>query len=507
MTIQTFKLSPAAKSLSEIDLLKKPILLRMGIAHDDLPHTLSKAVQIFGVEVVRDDTAVLCDDSGKKIEVHEAPLCTLAIIINPAHRGQEKPFLDWLRERGVADAPLVLEWQKGKEIETTALIIQKLADLLLSDARKIAQANRELLALRTLNDNLQNRFAAVESFVDRQGLQPFDLAFSNEPVSSSSRSNVLADASFKGVSQILPVASAGVSAIAIHFERLAHRDEATLHAQLVTLEDRQVVEKWIIPFSRLHQGWNYLGLSRTLAGLRRTLKLQLHIEDLDDEMPLLSLGGLQPLEMFQVQDAGNDAPLLKNSLAMQVWCGMPGVLLPSWANYLPAQSGQARDEGFREMPLANGIIDLATLANTEEIAFEFPAIMALPEERAIACHPPSTGITIGRLPAACPPKILRISSTAMIDNDQSQDVDFALVIAGDLNSARQLFSEARGAGSGEGFSGWTSVTHGEEARINAFIAEQVGIWQNIYFATRMRNPGDNAFAWAKFRDISLMVNG
>ena len=183
--------------------------------------------------------------SGKKFELHEAPLCTLAIIINPVHRGREKRLLDWLRDRGLADEPLVLEWQSGKEIETTALIIKKLAGLLVSDARKIVQSNRELLALRTLNDNLQNRFATIESFVDRQGLQPFDLAFSNEPVSSSSRSNVLADASFEGVSQILPVASAGVSAIAIHFERLARREDATLHAQLVTLEDRQVVESWV----------------------------------------------------------------------------------------------------------------------------------------------------------------------------------------------------------------------------------------------------------------------
>ncbi|MBZ9655488.1 DUF6212 domain-containing protein [Phyllobacterium lublinensis] len=508
MTVQTsYKLSPAAKSLREIDLLKEPVLLRMGIDHDELPQDLSKAVKILGFEGVKDDAAILSDVSGKKFEIHEAPLCTLAILINPMHRGREKRLIDWLRDRGLADEPPVFEWQSGKEIATTARIIHKLAGLLVSDARKIAQSNRELLTLRTLNDNLQNRFATIEGFVDRQGLQPFDLAFSNEPVSSSSRSNVLADASFEGISQILPVASSGVSAIAIHFERLARREDATLHAQLVTLEDRQVVESWVVPLSRLHQGWNHLGLSRTLAGLRRTLKLQLHIEGMDDEMPLLSLGGLQPLEMFQVRDAANNAPLLKNSLAMQVWCGMPGVLLPSWANYLPAQSRQANDGGFKEMPIATGILDLAALANTEEISFDFAAILPLPDERAIGCHPPAAGITIGRLPAACPPKILRISSTAIIDNDASQDVDFALVIAGDLDSARQLFGESRVAGAGEAFSGWKSVSHGEEPRLNAFITEQVGVWQNIYFATRMKNAGDNSFAWAKFRDISLMVNG
>ncbi len=509
MTVQTsYKLSPAAKSLREIDLLKEPILLRMGIDHDEIPDGLSKAVKILGFEGVKDDAAILSDSSGQKFEMHEAPLCTLAVLINPVHRGRDKRLLDWLKSRGIVDEPTVFEWHSGKEIETAGLIIQKLVSLLSFDARKITQSNRELLALRTLNDNLQNRFAAVESFVDRQGLQPFDLAFSNEPVSSSSRANVLADASYDGLSQILPVASAGVSAVAIHFERLVRRDDATLNAQLVTLEDMCIVESWEVPLSKLGQGWNYLGLSRTLAGLRRTLSLRLRIDGIDDEMPLLSLGGLQPLEMFQVRDAANDSPLLKNSLALQIWCGMPGILLPSWANYLPAQSREAGDGGFREIPMATGILELADLSNTDEISFEFAAILPLPEERAIGCHPPSSGVTIGHIPAACPPNILRVSSSAVIDNEESKDVDFALVIASDVQNARQLLDEQRQPVSGEGFSGWVSVAPGEEPRLNAFITEQVRVWQNIYIATRMKNkPGDNAFAWAKFRNISLMVNG
>jgi hypothetical protein len=480
----------------------------MGIDHDEIPDGLSKAVKILGFEGVKDDAAILSDSSGQKFEMHEAPLCTLAVLINPVHRGRDKRLLDWLKSRGIVDEPTVFEWHSGKEIETAGLIIQKLVSLLSFDARKITQSNRELLALRTLNDNLQNRFAAVESFVDRQGLQPFDLAFSNEPVSSSSRANVLADASYDGLSQILPVASAGVSAVAIHFERLVRRDDATLNAQLVTLEDMCIVESWEVPLSKLGQGWNYLGLSRTLAGLRRTLSLRLRIDGIDDEMPLLSLGGLQPLEMFQVRDAANDSPLLKNSLALQIWCGMPGILLPSWANYLPAQSREAGDGGFREIPMATGILELADLSNTDEISFEFAAILPLPEERAIGCHPPSSGVTIGHIPAACPPNILRVSSSAVIDNEESKDVDFALVIASDVQNARQLLDEQRQPVSGEGFSGWVSVAPGEEPRLNAFITEQVRVWQNIYIATRMKNkPGDNAFAWAKFRNISLMVNG
>lgn len=508
MTVQTsYKLSPATKSSKNIDLLKEPILLRVGIDHDELPLGLSNAVRILGFEGVKEDAAILSDAAGRKTEAFEAPLCILAVLINPAHRGREKRLLDWLKDRGIVDEPVVVEWRSDKAIETAGVLIQKLAGLLVSDAKRMVKSNRELLALRTLNDNLQNRFANVESFIDRKGLQPFELAFSNEPVKSSSRSNVLAEASFDGVSQILPVASAGVSAIAIHFDRLTSRDDATLNAQLVTMEDMSVVESWVIPLSKLKSGWNYLGLSRTLAGLRRTLNLRLQVEGIDDELPLLSLGGLQPLEMFQVRDAANDAPLLKNSLAVQVWCGMPGVVLPSWANYLPAQSDKTREGGFREMPIVPGILDLATLANGDEISFDFAAILPLPEEKALGCHPPSVGITIGQIPAACPPKILRISSDAVIDNEESQDVDFAIVVAASLDSARQLFSEERVVEIGEGFSGWISVAPGGDARLSAFINDQIGVWQNIYFATRMKTPGDNSFAWAKFRNVSLMVNG
>ncbi|EJN02792.1 DUF6212 domain-containing protein [Phyllobacterium sp. YR531] len=508
MTIQTsYKLSPATKSSKNIDLLKEPILLRLGIDHDDLPAGISNAVKILGFEGVKDDAAVFSDAAGNKTEVFEAPLCILAVLLNPAHKGREKRLLDWLKDRGTIEEPVIVEWRAGKEVETAGVLIRKLAGLLASDARRMVKSNRELLALRTLNDNLQNRFATVESFIDRKGMQPFELAFSNEPVQSSSRSNVLADASYDGISQVLPVASAGVSAIAIHLDRLSHRGEATLNAQLVTLEDMSIVESWVIPLSKLKHGWNYLGLSRTLAGLRRTLNLRLQVEGADDELPLLSLGGLQPLEMFQVRDAGNDGPLLKNSLAMQIWCGMPGVILPSWANYLPAQSEKAREGGFREMPIASGILDLATLANTDEIAFEFAAILPLPEEKAVGCHPPAVGMTIGQIPAACPPKILRLSSDVVVDNDESQEVDFAIVIAANLDHARQLFSEERSVENGEGFSGWASITPGDDKRISAFINDQIGVWQNIYFATRMKTPGNNSFAWAKFRNVSLMVNG
>jgi hypothetical protein len=492
----------------EIVLLKEPVLFVIKVNKDRLPPAILSAARVFWFDGVENDAAVLADGDGNTFDLREAPLCALAVLVDPKGTDKERRLLlDWLRDRGAPYRPPVIEWSAGREVDAAARVVEELSRLLISGAHRIVQANRELLALRTLNDDLQNRFAAIEAFLHRHGLQPFDLTFSNEPVSDPSQPNVLANASAEGISQVLPVASAGVSAIAIHFEHLPRQSETELHAQLVSLEDLRVIDTWTVPISHLSIGWNFLGLTRTPGGLRRTLELRLKVTGSDDEPPLLSLGGLQPIDMFQVRDTANKLSLLKNSIALQIWCGLPGVTLPTWANYAPAQSRQSSAGGFKELPIAPSILELATLANSDEVSFDFPAVLALPKERAIACHPPKTGMTIGKLPGACPPEALRISASAWIANEQSKDVDFALVAAADTASARELFEEKRPPGVGEAFSGWVRVAFGDTARVSAFLAEQVGAWQHIYVATRMTVPGANSFAWAKFGNIGVMVDG
>ncbi len=505
--LATRDLSVRSELPGEIALLKDPVLFAIGVDRSELPSTLLKAVRVFWFESADDGVASFIDEHGGRFEAREAPLCPLAVLADQSRAHRVHDLVEWLQARGSQHRPPVMEWGQGKEFDVAALLVRRTANALSATARRTVMANRELHALRRLNDDLQSRFAAVEAFVGRHGLQPFELAFSNEPVGDPSRPNVLSDASTDGISQILPVASSGVSAIGIHFEQAPRGRDAVLYTQLVTLEDMKIVDGWAVPVSDLVAGWNVLGLSRTLAGRRRTLELRLHINGGEDEPPLLSLGGLQPLEMFQVRSKASRAPLLKNSIAMQVWCGLPGVVLPSWANYLPAQSHHGEEESFREIPVTQGILELATHSNSDEVDFDFPAIMPLPDERAVGCHPPATGMTIGQLPAACPPQLMRLTASACIDNDNAMDVDFAIAIASDLGAARELLDEAREPGIGEAMSGWVHVTPGDVTPVNAFVAEQVDAWQNIYLATRMSEEGNNNYAWAKFRDLSALVSG
>ncbi|MEM9631782.1 MAG: DUF6212 domain-containing protein [Pseudomonadota bacterium] len=495
------------KSAQEISLLKDVTLIVAGVARHEIPSALKEAVKVVWFEGVEGDYAVFSEENNARFVTAEAPIMPVAVLVNSAGADSKDTLLNWFQNRGVVQLPPVLAWGQGAEIDAVSSLIGVFADTLRSGARRLALSSNELRTLRSLNDDLQNRFAAIEAYLNRHGLQPLDMLFSNDPIENPLNPHVLATASSDGISQVLPVPSSGVSGIAIHVEQRALRQDLKLRAQLITLEDLRIVDTWQVSSGDLVSGWNIFGLSRSTAGLRRTLEFRLQVEETDEELPLLSVGALQPIEMFQVRDAETGMPLLKNSLALQVWGGIPGVSMPAWANYLPAQSQQVGiEEGLRDIPIAPGILEHTSLANGDEVSFDFEAIMPLPSEHAIGCHPPVEGMTIGQLPAACPPRLVRMSAKTYIDNNRAADIDFAIVVAEDLNAAKALFREEREPSVGEAFSGWTTVTFGNTAHMSAFAAEQVNVWRNVYFATRMTEAGSNDFAWAKFANFRAVVS-
>ncbi|MET1412235.1 DUF6212 domain-containing protein [Roseibium sp. HPY-6] len=506
--VATQEAFPVEKPAIEERLLKDLTLIVVGVARQELPTALLGAVQTVWFQGISDGQALFSDEKGAVFQVIEAPLMALAVLAEPGASGEADALFKWLQRHGVVQLPSVVVWTRGQESEAVSSIVALVAEHVKSAARRLVLSNRELRTLRSMNDDLQNRFAAIESFLNRNGLQPLDLVFSNEPSENPSNANVLASSSREGISQILPVPSSGVSGVAIHVDQLAIRQDLKMRAQLVTLEDLRIVDTWQISSGDLTTGWNTFGLSKSTAGLNRTLEFRLQLEDAEEDTPLLSLGSLQPIEMFQVRDAANGMPVLKNSLAVQVWGGIPGVSMPPSANYIAAQSQQtSQSEGFRDMPITPGVLEHASLANSDEVTFDFEAIMPLPAERAIGCHPPAEGITIGELPAACPPQIIRMSAKAYIDNSRAADIDFAIAVAGSLEAAKALFREERQQTVGEAYSGWQTVSFGESAHLSAFASEQVGAWQNVYFATRMNEAGGNDFAWAKFANFRAVVSG
>jgi Family of unknown function (DUF6212) len=447
---------------------------------------------------------------GENAVLSRPPLLTVALITadDNASLMLAKRASDWLQARGARSVPEPIVATSSNPTGIATEVAAQLSKLLITDAEFITMLSRELASLRISNESLQNNFAALESYLGRKGLQPFDLAFVNEPVNGDSRASVLNEAAQARVMQVLPVGSAGVSAVGVHLTKIPsqRQSNAIFRVGLTTLEDSIVVDSWSVPVSALREGWNVFGLTRSLSGPPRTLELTISATGTEGEFPLLSLGASQPLQRFQVKDAETHRPIAKVSLALQVWTGLAAVALPSWAAYWSSRSrgGDSRGSALHEEAIAPHVLQLARHHNPDEVKFDFEVVQVLIPERAVACHPPATGTAIGRLPGACHAGAVRVSASVFIDNPKAQDVEFALVITVDGARVRPLLFGETELAAGEGCSGWVRVPANAKKAVNAFVQNAVAHWQDIFIVTRMAQEGNNNFAWAKFQGLTVV---
>ncbi|WP_375449405.1 DUF6212 domain-containing protein [uncultured Devosia sp.] len=433
----------------------------------------------------------------------QAPLLLTAILLGDRNSQRAERFLAWLAAVGYPSVPIVLEWRRGHEAAALLQVNREMVRLVAASAARQAETVREAARLRASNGELHYRFAVAENALLRTGTMPLELAFSNDPVADPAQFVTLAETE-AGIAQILPTGSNGVSAIGIHFAPGADAGNARLAAQLRSLEDERTLEQWIVAACDLTPGWNVLGLARTLSGQARTLELSLSQIGGEDRLPPLSLGTGQPITSYQIRDIASGQPALRNSLAIQIWTGLAGTRMPGWFKaHTPTKSVTAAG-GFIDVPLPPLALTQAEHANPDQVTFDFPAVVGPPGEGVVLCHPPSTGITLARLGGVSPAGAMRLSASAFIDNQQSRDVDFALIVTDDPSRARAIGEGSAQPAQFEAFSGWNQVGHSQVKRLSAF-RDAAAPPAGIYVATRMSRPGDNSFARARLKDFSVMV--
>lgn len=491
---------------AEVDqnLLKSPIVFCAGDIFRDLREQLPSSFHVW--RLIKVDASSLTIEIAEREtrELRSPPLLTVAVFasaddtLDVAARGAA-----WLRNHGASVVPEPVVVTPEGSSEFAATLSSQLAKVLTSQAECIAGFSRELASFRIRNESLQNHFRAAEAVLGRKGLQPYDLDFVNEPLDS--HIDVLKEATRNSIAQILPVGSTGVSAVGIHLADVPAKNSGFLKVQVTSLEDGIVLDTWSVPVPALHNGWNVFGFEKSLAGLPRTLELTISVAG-GTNLPCLSLGAPQPIDRFRVHDADSRQSLADSSLALQVWTGLAAVALPSWATYWSSRPhpGRGLEMPLRQEAIAPDILSFATHYNTDEVNFTFEAVQALVPERAIACHPPAFGMTMARVPGACPAGALRVSARALVDNEKSQEVEFALVTATDGDRARSLLRGDTSPTAGESFSDWVRVSPTTKQAVNAFISQPVAFGQDVFVATRMVEAGNNDFAWAKFQDLTAV---
>jgi hypothetical protein len=488
--------------------VRRPAILFSGQPGESIRALAGDSYTLLRIKRVADDHLLVRDQHGQDQRLIEAPLQLAAII---AFDQSDRELVDrtgeWLgkRRNNALPAPQLM----GPE-DTAAF-----AASILANAQASAQTNaelttslfRQLADARQANEELQNRFAALEAFIDRAGLQPFDLAFINPPVDDDTEPNVLATASNGSISQILPVASVGVSAVALHVAKAAPGSESTLRATLQSVEDGRIIETWSVPVAELNTGWMTLSLQKTIAGLRRTLRLVVSVEGQRSDLPSFSLGNAQPLALFRLQDADLRQSISSSSLALQVYVGLPGVVPPNPGTFAARASQDKSEPGLREVTLDQDLLSHTRQAHLDTESAGFDGVSYLEGERIVSCHPPAFGSTIAKIAGGCPIGALRVSANLLVAHEKARDVEFALVVGRDEGRIVDLLAGATDPQAGEGFSGWIRVPAKQPRFGSLYLDAPAREASDLYLVTRMVEPGNHDFAWARFLNIHALVQG
>lgn len=370
-------------------------------------------------------------------------------------------------------------------------VISALADgiatIIPSQAKLISLLSREAAQLRQKNEQIQNQFYSLEAFLDRRGEQPCEVVFACAPSTELSGEVSYQMTQGEHLGQLLPVASQGLCGFALNIISAGERD-CQLKVVLRTPEDGKVLGEWKTQGKLLRIGWNTFALLRSVAGLRRSIRLELSVSGLG-RSPEIALAELQPVSRFQILDIEKGHSVSDRNLAIRLFAGLPGLLVPDWFS-----TANKDILGCREIRMPTTL-----LAPVRQIQFnegvDYPEVVFLADEGAILCHPPATGTTVAEIPSIIPPGTFRLSMVAYLPSSLSNPVEFMLrvTIAGqELSSSRVIRSE------------WICVEAEGSVLINLFFQEPTLSSTSLELLSRMCIAGNANFAWAKFKDLVVV---
>ena len=487
---------------------RKPAILFSGRLSDSVKALAGDAYELLKIKRVADDHLLVRDQAGQERRLAEAPLQLAGIVaFDQNDRELVDRTTDWLQKRRNTGVPAAHQLAAEDGAGFAAAILANAQALAQKNAVLTTSLFRQLAEARQANEELQNRFAALEAFIDRHGMQPFELAFINPPVDDDTEPNVLVTASDGRISQILPVASVGVSAIALHITKAAPRSDAVLNVALNSVEDGRMVESWSVPVADIDAGWMTLSLKSTIAGLRRTLRLVISVDGHRLDLPTLSLGNAQPLDLFRLQDPDLKQSISSSSLALQVYVGLPGVVPPHRSSFSARAAQDNAAPSLREVSLPQDVLVQTAQVHLDEDSSGFDGVSYLDDERIVSCHPPAFGTTIARIAGGCPAGTLRLSANLLVAHEKAKDVEFALVACRDEGHVVHLLSGTADPAPGEGFSGWIRVPAKQPRFASLYLEAAAREGGDLYLATRMVEPGNHDFAWARFFNVHALVQG
>ncbi len=451
---------------SLVAAMREPVLLiaavEWGLARD----VLAVPVPVLAIE--HDPAAgLLLHAEGNRFPLPALPpLCVAAIAFTDDGEAALRLAID--TAPGGDTVPAIARMQPGDAMGLATAVVSGTTAVLRRQAAMLTGSLRSLSQMRAAHEDHQSRLAQLEAYVARDNRQDFDQVFAEEPAGGEDAAiRIGRGANLGGLTQLLPIASRGVSAIALHLDAAPTDRDALLVVRLTSLEDGQERATWRLPTARLKPGWQVLGLERALTGLSRTLRLSVEVPE---GTIALSLGGNQPLPAFRVN--GEDGmPLAPRSLAFRVWTGLPGVM-PPVTGIDHAEGSDDLGQGWEEVSLLPEAIELSRDGAT--------ATRRALDDDSLPCDPARAGVTLGRMAGALPAGTLVAQANGRIVGEVTEPVDFAIAAA---TTAAEALDLARHDTPSIGWSGWVMADEDGLAPLRLFQAEGAGP-RDLFVLTR-----------------------
>ncbi len=357
-------------------------------------------------------------------------------------------------------------------------------------AERVATLQKQYLGLRTLHENLQNAFAAVEDYLSQAKLPSLQLVFDNQPTKKFVEPIHLVDSNCLTLKQLLPVASRGIAVVELHVGKKNHKAVGYLTVQLRACEDETCFAKWQIPYPQLPDGWLSLDLPSIDMGRKRDVELVIEWNTSVGPAPCLSLAQIQPIP--EVRAYSNEVAL-EQSLAFRIWNGLPGTRKVT-SPYLLETNNALNDAETVNL----GYLGQGAMAKVKEVTSnlptdEFAHIEVINDGAKILTHPRPNGIpTIAMLPFCFPPGADILTATVATEHKEASIIEYAVAIIDSESDPKTCLNE----GAALAFSGWVAVEPNIPRQISLELTFAIKEFCHIVIAARLAEGSLPYYGWA-----------
>lgn len=366
-----------------------------------------------------------------------------------------------------------------------------------SYAQRITTLQKQYLRLRTLHENMQNAFATVEEYLSQAKLPEIQLAFDATLSDYAIEPSQIQDSNSLTLQQLLPVASRGLAAIAIHVAQGYPQGVGYLRIKLKACEDNTAIAIWQIPYAHLTPGWLNLDLPRINLGRKRDVELIIAWQTNLGPAPALSLTKLQSIPEAR---AYNSELVLERSLALRIWRGMPGTRKVT-SPYLLLTSHQQPSATVTQL----GYLGQGTMAGVQEVTPNLPTddfehIQVFDQGAKILTHPRADGSpTIALLPYGFAPHANQLIASIAIEHEQAGAIEYALAIISPETEAKTALDPEIALA----YSGWLKVAPNTPQEITLDLTTPLKEHAHIILAAKLAPGSPPDFAWAHWLNFQL----